>query len=559
METKLIYPKNTDISSLKKSPELACYPDAVLKIMANRGYTAPEIRKFIEGNIGDGLESKLMKDADKFVDIVSKSINSGDKIVVYSDYDCDGICGGATMTGLLKALHANADCFQNDRLVDGYGMCKNGVDKLVAKYPDVKLIITVDNGIVAYEGISYAKSMGIKVIVTDHHEPGKTLPVADAVIDVKRKDDDYPFKELCGAGLVFKLMLYLYYKMCVPTTPVLKTLDIVALATVGDVVPLIGENRVIVREGLKLIGEGKRKVFRIFKELVKPHEMNAHFTLAFKYVPMINAISRMNGNVEEVVHMFLTNDEKTIRNAVQKLIETNEARKLETEREEYVALKLLQGKEMKSVIVLYDDSFQEGIVGLIAGRLKERFNRPAIVFAKNDVVLKGSGRSIDGFHIKNALDSAGLTIGHGGHAKAAGLTILPENLEKFEEAINKIADSQLKPDDFVKKIEVDYCFSEQTANLELVDALKMLEPFGEGFRVPTILLEGFLPTSVKLIGQDKKHVKFIGESFDVLYWSGADNLPNIPTGKLNITGRPSINAYRGNVSLQFEADGKYIA
>ncbi|PLS19778.1 single-stranded-DNA-specific exonuclease RecJ [Bacillus sp. M6-12] len=532
----------------------------MLQILVNRGYTqADEIESFLFANMDNALhDTRLMKDAETAVAIIKEAIENGEEIVVYSDYDSDGVNSAVVMTSLLRKAGAKAEFYTNNRFTQGYGMMPSGVDQILEHHPNTKLIVTCDNGIMAFEGVQHALDKGLKVVVTDHHEQGDTLPNAHAVVDPKRHDCEYPFKGLCGAGVAFKLMLLLFWEMELPLEPVYDTLDIVALATVGDIVPLVDENRVMVQEGLKMIRDNKRAVFRIFQEVTEAKEINAHWTLGFIYVPMINAIGRLDGDPRRAIEMFFTEDEDEIRESIIYLKDLNEKRKGMTQEMCERAEEMITEKGLKKVIVVYSDDFHEGIVGLIAGRLKEKYNRPTFVFTKNhDGLLKGSSRSIDNFHLKDSFKIVKEhMVGGGGHAKAAGLSIRLDQLEGFEKAVNDLADKWLTEDDFVKKYHVDARLDAKTIELDIVDDLKELEPFGESFPKPILVMENFKGDKPFYMGSEKQHVKLGGNKVSLIMWSEAERFKAMgEPSEIKAIGFPQLNVFRGNVSLQFIVDG----
>ena len=327
MNSKWIYP-SFKIDDLRKHPKLSDLSDVALHVLYNRGFRdADKIDAFLNGDIKDLHDPRLMKDAELATDILIDAIERNLFMVVYGDYDNDGVSATAVMAELLQKAGGRVGYYTNDRFKQGYGMMPSGVDELLAMYPETKVIVTVDNGIMAFEGVKYAKEKGLTVVVTDHHEPGAELPIADAVVDPKRKDCTYPFDGLCGAGVAFKLMLLMYYKMGKPLETVYDTLDIVASATVGDVVPLIDENRILVQKGLEMIKEEKRLAFKAMREVFQVKVINAHFTLGFQYVPAVNSIGRLDGNPRRAIDMFFESDYEVVKETALYLKETNEKRK----------------------------------------------------------------------------------------------------------------------------------------------------------------------------------------------------------------------------------------
>jgi single-stranded-DNA-specific exonuclease len=558
LKKRWIYSKKK-IEELKQDRRLTGISDIVLQILVNRGYTKPEqIESFLYGSMDNLHDTRLMADAEKAVAIIKESIEAGELMVNYSDYDSDGVNSAVVMTDLLRKAGGKVEFYTNNRFTQGYGMMPSGVDEILEKYPETKLIITTDNGIMAFDGVKRAIERGLKVVITDHHEQGDTLPDAHAVVDPKRKDCEYPFKGLCGAGVAFKLMMLLYWEMELPLETVYETLDIVALATVGDIVPLVDENRILVQEGLKLMRENKRDVFRIFQEVTGAKEITAHWTIGFVYVPMINAIGRLDGDPRRAIEMFFSEDEQEIKDSILYLKEKNEERKGMTETMCNRAEEIIAEKGLKKVIVVYDDSFHEGIVGLIAGRLKEKYNRPTFVFTKNhDGLLKGSARSIDNFHLKDSFNRAKEhMVGGGGHAKAAGLSIRLDQLEGFEKAMNDIADEWLTDDDFIKKYHVDSTLNANTIDISVVDDLKELEPFGESFPKPILVLDNFKAKKPFYMGDEKQHVKLLHDNISLIMWRESERYKAMGEPlEVKAIGFPELNIFRGNVSLQFNVDG----
>lgn len=559
---KWIYPKVDKKALREQSDRLGLSPVA-LQILKNRGVESDaDIDFFLNGTLGQIHSPALMKDAEKAVQIIKEYIESGELIVVYSDYDCDGIGSAVIGVESLEKAGANVVFFTNNRFKHGYGICPSGIDDMLAMYPDAKLIITTDNGIVAYEGIQYAKDKGLTVIVTDHHEPGDMPPPADAVVNPKQKDCPYPFKGLCGAGVIFKLMMLLYWELDIPVKEVYSSLDIVALATVGDIVPLVDENRIFVREGLKQIRQGKRPVFRYLRELTNMTEINAHYTLSFVYVPMMNAIGRLNGDPREAIEMFFKEDEEEIIKSIKLLIKYNEERKDMTVLQTEQAIRMIEGKGLKHAIVVYDEDFHEGIIGLIAGRLKEKYNRPTFAFTRHGDVLKASGRSIDGFHLKEALDELikrGIVLGGGGHEKACGLSIEIDKLKDFENAIVEMAEEQLTEEDFIPKIVVDYVLDPSEVSIDLIDELKELEPFGEGFKAPQFALEDFHVDKIWNMGKEKQHLKLVSGDLSIVAWNASNHYRELGEPMdVKAIGVPQINVWNNKVSIQFMVDNDQL-
>lgn len=557
------YNNKKEYKKLRVSKKLNHLSDTVLEIMYNRGFhTEDSIINFLEKDLMDLYDTRLMKDSEKAIHIIKNAIKNKYHIINYSDFDCDGACSAICTLKLIRNVGGYIDYYTNNRFTNGYGICKDGVDDILKKYPDTKIILTSDNGIVGYDGVNYAKEKGLIVIITDHHEQGEILPNADAIIDPKRKDDKYPFKELCGAGIIFKLMMLLYFNMNLSLKPVYDMIDIVAMATIGDVVPLIDENRIIAKEGIKKIKEENNIVFKLLREKTKVTTINSDGTIAFVYVPMINALGRLIGNPNLAIDMFLSNDEKFIKEAIDKIYDLNEKRKNITKQQVEISENIIDKKGLKPVIVIYDDNFNEGTIGLIAGKLKEKYHRPTFVLTNhNEDIIKGSCRSIDNFHINNYMFKIdNLLIQHGGHAKAGGLSLYKKNLKTFEDSINKLAKENLKEKDFKEKIIIDSVVDAKDISLNLIDNLKLLEPYGEQFKAPLIGLNNFKINKVYYLGDSKQHLKLVNkEGLSVICWNGAKKYKSIKNlNCVKAIGTPKINIYNNNVNIQFIVKNDFI-
>lgn len=512
---------------------------------------------FLNGTIEDTPSVLEFKDGEKALKILKDAIKKKEKIGIHYDYDTDGVGGGSAAFMMLKELGANVYAYSNNRFKLGYGICTKAVDEMLANNPDTKVILTIDNGISAFEGLEYAKSKGLTVILTDHHEPDRDLetkeqilPIADAIINPKVDSSGYPFNELCGAAVVWKLISGLYEDK----KDAIKYLDIIAISTVGDVVPLIDENRIIVKEGLRLLREEKRLSLKVLKEETETDVITSDSTLGFLYSPIFNAISRLNGDISPVFDMLISNDVDFLRSKCEELININDKRKEITNSQLELAEELLVGEEIKEAIVLYDESFDEGVVGLIAGRIKEEYNRPTIVFTKTeDGSLKGSGRSIDGFNMKEIFDKlSDITLGSGGHYMAGGLSIEEKNLGKFTEEIMKIAKDTLTEEQLIKKFEYNFGIKEEQITHELIRGIDSLEPFGQGFPSPIFRIKDFKVSRVQFMGKEKEHLKLMGERAHMIAWRSSEIFKERGQPlNINALGRLSINSFRDVDYLQF--------
>ena len=536
--------------------ELKLVNPVCLDILYHRGFTTnAQIRDILFPSYQDAIRPLGCKDEEPAIRCLANAIRSGHEIVVYRDYDVAGISAGALAVETLTALGAKVRHYANEREVDGYGICKNGIDTILQRWPDTKVILTVDNGIVANEAITYAVDKGLTVVVTDHHEPGAELPAgAAAVIDLKRKDEVYPYHDLCGCGLIFRVMLDLYRYMKRDPSPVFQTVDLVAFATVADVVPLIGENRAFVKEGIQVIESGQRPFFKALATVFNVTEISAHYTLAFQFVPTINSLSRLGADTDQAVEAMLSNDYTFVEAKVKEFQEINKQRKDETKQQVELAMEMVDKDNTDSAIVICSSEFSAGIVGIIAGRLKEEFWKPVIVLSDaGDGTMHGSGRSIDGLDLKETLDKcSSLLMGYGGHTKAAGLTVSATNFEAFKNKFIGLANEALAGEDLKPTVELATVLSEDSLTEQLVRDLSILEPYGEGFSEPVFGLKA-QPDSVRFMGTENQHVKYIcsKSQLAIIAWNTAEKVRGKTSLPCKFIGKPSLNVWKGNVSVQF--------
>ena len=539
-----------------KDPALMGVDPLALEVLASRGFQdVKDVRAFLFPSFSDVIQNTEIKDMDRIIPILIQAIKEKQEIVVYGDYDVDGCMATAIMLENLRRFGGIAHAYSNDRMVDGYGMCPNGVDHIMKLFPETKIIMTVDNGIVAFDGIDHAKKLGVTVLVTDHHEPGDKLPAADAVVDPKRKDEIYPYHDLCGAGLALKIMFALSKAMHRDLNFVAQSADLAAMATVADVVPTIGENRAIIKEGLKLINDGVRPAFRVLSAVKNITRVTAHETLAFTYGPMINAVSRMGKDTSRVVKMFLSEDLSYLADEVLWLDHINDARKEETSREmEYVETLIEEGS-VPNAIVAYHKDFQEGIVGIVAGRLKSRYHCPAVVFAPaEDGLIKASARSMPGLNIRAGLECmSDLFVNFGGHAMAAGLTIHEKDYDEFCRRFCEMVDREMDVSKNDVDTPIDLVRSSSQISTEDVRGLTILEPYGEGFREPMVGVIADVE-DVFYMGSEKQHVKYKDPYLSIITWNGGDAARARTHPPKKFVGHLSLNEFRGSVSVQLITD-----
>ena len=533
--------------------KLASVDPICLDLLYGRGIKAPEdMEAFLFPSLSDALKKRpTLLDTEKAVQILIDAYREKTPVTIYHDYDADGITAGAIAMDAISRLGIPTNLYCNDRLTGGFGINRDGIDEIMQKYPETKIILTVDNGITGQEGIARAKALGLKVIVTDHHLPDAVLPDADAILDNHRADEPKTQDQYyCGAGVVWKLMFSLYQRVG-NIEPILNLLDIVALGTIADVVPLLGDNRVFVQEGLKQMNTGRRPFFNYCINFVLQRTIDST-NAAFQIAPMLNAVSRMGKDPSSTVRLLLA-DAKTVPAGVDALMQNNQMRKAETKQEMDWALAAMK-KAPEGAIVFADPRLKEGIVGIIAGRLKEIYELPAIVLTQDkDGNWKGSARGPDQFHMKEALDQcAEYLIRYGGHAKAAGLTIKKDALQKFKEKFTTLALQAAREMGFCQTVPIDLVLSTEDYTEELVRHLSILEPFGEGFPQPLFGLRAHIEETV-FMGESENHVKYKDHGLEIIQWNKGPEAKRRATPPSKFVGYPQINTYLGNTKIQFIA------
>lgn len=471
----------------------------VALIAAGRGYTEPELlEEFLTDEVilADPYE---LADIEKAAEIINDAIYSEEKIVVFGDYDVDGVTATTLMYSYLKNRGARVSYLIPDREKDGYGINIPAIDKLKAENTD--LIITVDNGIAATNEIDYAKSLGIKVVVTDHHLPQGELPEADAVVNPHRADDYSFFKEVCGAFVAFKVVCATEGKT--PEEMLYDYGDLVALGTVADIMPLINENRAVVREGVRLIANGTRRGLTALLRAagIEPDTLTAS-KLAFGIAPRLNAAGRV-GDAARAAELLLTDDDE-VAEGLSSVLNNENIRRQSLEKQilaEATEIVEKKGYKHNRVIVVNGEGWHGGVLGIVASRLCEKYAKPAIVLSSQDGIANGSARSVKGFSVYEALkDCSYLLTKYGGHEMAAGLTLYEDQINSFRTAINGYADRFAK---LLPELRLDCKLNPAALSVDLAEELKVLEPFGTGN--PTVLFGIFdlLVEKISAVGQGK--------------------------------------------------------
>ncbi|NSJ92239.1 single-stranded-DNA-specific exonuclease RecJ, partial [Coprococcus sp. MSK.21.13] len=487
-------------------------------LLVNRGIkTAYDINRFINASLEDLYDPFLMKDMDKGIELIKNAIEKNKKIAIYGDYDADGVTSTVILYKGLKRCGANFIYHIPDRENEGYGMNKDRIEKL--KNEGVEVILSCDNGISAIDEIEFAKELGIEVVITDHHELGFVekdekreyiLPKADATINPKRQDCTYPFKLLCGAGIAFKFIQALYSVMGISSKELYELLQYAAIGTVCDVVDLIDENRILVKNGIELLRDTNNIGLKYLIKETGINEKNLNsYHIGFVIGPCINATGRLETAKLSVELLLAEQDSKALELA-KTLHELNQERqKLTSEGVESVR-EIIENSSIKNdkIIVVYNKNIHESIAGIVAGKIREEYNLPTIILTKGKEKAKGSGRSIEEYNMfEELIKCKDILESFGGHPMAAGLSIKEENIDKFREKLNN--QCNLTEEDIIPKITIDEKLSPNNVSIDFINKLSILEPFGKGNSSPIFAEKKLEIDKILLLGKDRNTLKFI--------------------------------------------------
>ena len=522
-------------------------------LLTNRKITEEnEIAKFLNPKRSDFYDPFGMPDMEKAVERILKTIENKEQIIIYGDYDVDGITSVTVLKSFLEERGIQVNVYIPNRLNEGYGLNKTAMEE-IAKQGN-KLMITVDCGITAVEEVEYAKKFGIETIITDHHEPAEELPKAIAVVDAKRKDNKYECRNLAGVGVVFKLIQALSIKLGLDPKEYLKYLDIVCVGTISDIVPLTDENRVIVKLGLKLVEQTKNLGLKEILQSCGYSKINST-TISFGVAPRINACGRM-GHQEEALNLLLSKEGNEVKELTQKINEYNKTRQ-EIEKNIYnEAVEQIEkeGLDTKNTIVVSGKGWHHGVIGIVSSKITELYFKPSILLCEEDGECKGSGRSIPGFDLHEALMECNDTIDKfGGHAMAVGININKEKVEEFKEEFEKIA-KEKEVDKIIPILNLDAEIKLDDVNKEMVDSLKELEPFGEANKMPIFAFRNLKIDSIRSLS-DGKHLRLsVKDNKNIINAIGFNMGALADTyrigDRVDIAGNLEINSFNGVDSIQ---------
>ena len=563
MEKWMVYNKKADFQKI--GSEFGIDP-VIARLIRNRDIQdMKEIRSYLYGTLAEIPSPWKMKDMERAVQILQKKITQKKKIRIIGDYDIDGVTATCILLKGLKRLNANVDTYIPDRVKDGYGMHEQLIDK--ALEDGIDTILTCDNGIAAAAEIEYAKKEGLTVIVTDHHdipfrdtEDGRIwiIPKADAVVNPKQNDCLYPNKNICGTVVAWKLIWALYERLEIDSDEIWDFLELAAIATVGDVMDLQGENRIIVKEGLKKLSSTS---FEGLKALICVNNLEGAeitaYHVGFVIGPCINASGRLDTAARSLELLLADNMEDAMKLA-DDLYDLNQSRKAMTEQGKEQAIQSIEENNLGKdrVLVVYLPDCHESLAGIIAGRIREAYNKPVFVLTKGSDGVKGSGRSIEAYSMYEELvKCSDLLMQFGGHPMAAGLSMEEKNVELFRRRLND--NCTLTEQDLIPKIMIDVPMPISYLSKKLTEQLKVLEPFGKGNSKPLFAQKNLRAVGIRVVGRNRNVAKMLlidenGIKMEAVYFGEAQEFVDFVQAHdtISVTYYPEINVFQGRENLQ---------
>lgn len=523
-------------------------------ILVNRNLVEDDdVRTFLNPTRNDFHDPYMMPDMEKAVGRILEAIENKEKVIIYGDYDVDGITSTTVLKSFLQDRGLIVDEYIPNRLDEGYGLNKQALELIAYKKYD--LMITVDCGISAIEEVDYANQLGLEIIITDHHEAGEKLPDAFAVIDAKRRDNKYPFRDLAGVGVVFKLIQAIGLKLQIEEKEYLKYLDIVCVGTISDIVPLVDENRVIAKLGLKLIEQTRNFGLRAMINSLGFTKIDST-TISFGVAPRINACGRM-GCQEEALRLFLSKDIDEVNQLINQLNEHNKNRQ-EIERRIYnEAIEQIEKNDLNKhrTIVVGGENWHHGVIGIVASKITELYFKPTILLCfEEDGIGKGSGRSIPGFDLYETLSRCNdKLLKFGGHSMAIGVNISKEKLDEFRKQFEEIAEEQ-KIEEIIPIINIDEIINLNEIDIEMVKSLSVLEPFGEKNKMPLFACKNLKIDSIRALSEGK-HLKLTLRDNNNIVNAIGFNMGHLSEeyligDKVDVVGVLEVNSFNGMDNIQ---------
>ncbi len=534
-------------------------PPIIAKILVNRYIDTPEkVEKFFNLDLDNLHDPFLLPGMDKAVDRIIKALRDGENILIYGDYDVDGVTSVSILYDGLFYLGGKVSFFIPSRFREGYGVSEEGIS--VAQQKHASLVITVDCGITAVREVEYAKKIGIDVIICDHHEPGEVVPDAVAVLNPKLPGSQYPFSELAGCGVTYKVLQAVTQKLGIDPSFPKQYIDLVAIGTAADIVQLLDENRVFMHNGLKMINEKPRPGLMALLEssglLGRELTVNA---IVFVLAPRLNAVGRIS-NAKKAVHLLTTKSFQQGRNIARILEHENKARKDIDEVTYEEALEIIENQidlNAKRVLVLAKENWHTGVIGIVASRIMEKFNRPTVLISVQNGVGKGSARSTSNFDIYEGFKKlSDLFINFGGHKFAAGLTIKPENIPLLDEKINQLSEIDIKMEELIPKLKIDGELTFDQLDAHFFSSLKSLAPFGPGNMRPVFVSYDVKPFGgIDIVGHNHLKTKFkqkevVLDAIGYNLGQFADEIRQNPQARVDCAYVLEENRWNGKTTIQ---------
>ena len=528
------------------------------RVLANRDIESLESsRSFFDPKLSQLHDPFLMKNMNIAARMVMEKVKSGGRIFIFGDYDVDGTTGSSALFLFLNSLECDAKVYIPDRMKEGYGLSREGID--VAKDWGADLLISCDCGINATDEVAYANDKNLEVIITDHHMPDENLPEANAILNPKQPDCSYPFKGLCGGAVVFKLIQAVSLLLELDDDLVHQYIDLITLGTAADIVPLTDENRIIVKHGLKSLSKTKRPGLRALLEVSGLGEKELTVgRLLFWAAPRINAAGRL-GDANRAVQLMTTENLPESLKLARELDEENRQRQdLQQSMVDEAIMKVNAeiDLEKEKAIVLWDDNWHEGVIGIVASKIKETYHRPAVIISLSNGTGKGSARSVKGFDLyENLTECRELLDGYGGHPMAAGLTLDRENLEDFRTRFSNLAYETLADDDLVNSLDIEGEMDLNLIDSRFMDFLEKLAPFGPGNMTPKFITRHVIPVGNPRLVGNGDHLKFRAKkgetSYDAIGFNMGNHYEKLITGKpIDIAYVVEKNEWQGRTSIQ---------
>lgn len=522
------------------------------KLLISRNIEVNDIDNFLNGKIEDIKDPYEIKDMDKLVARVKKAVENNEKICIYGDYDVDGITSITVMYQFLINIGANVDYYLPDRLIEGYGVNNKALDEI--KLRGCSLVITVDCGITAVEETKYAKKIGLDMCITDHHECSEILPEAIAIVNPKRKDDTSKFKMHAGVGVAFKCIMAIAKEYDLPKDSYLRYIDIVAIGTISDIVPLVDENRIISKYGLEKIKTTENIGLKALINILSFKEIDSTM-VSFGIAPRINACGRM-GKAGVAVELLLEKNEEKAEQ-IAKTLDMLNVKRQQVEKEIYddaVAKIEKERLDEKNSIVLYNENWHNGVIGIVASRLVNLYYKPVILLTKEQGVIRGSGRCQVGISLYDTLTKCkDLLIQFGGHELAAGLSIEEDKISLFAEKFNQVVSEEM-PEDTEQIIDIDTEITIKDLNAKLLKDIYILRPYGQSNKLPIFLYRGLKVTAIRTLKEDK-HLKFTLKDnkflLEALAFSQGERRDEIKIGdKIDVVCNVELNTFNSQRTIQ---------